>query len=164
MKSINHSFLTVLFSVFCVVVTAQVPQFVTTDKQNSAFVLTQQSVTVPILTDSREDAGVLRALENLRTDIKLVTGQQPDYKTDEIPAARKLLIIGTLGKNKFIDALIKERKIDATQLSGKHEKFLIQTISNPLPGVDEALIIVGSEKRGTIYGIYELSSQIGVSP
>lgn len=47
---------------------------------------------------------------------------------------------------------------------GKWEKYLIQTVRNPLPGVDSAFVIIGSDKRGTIYGIYAISEQIGVSP
>lgn len=58
----------------------------------------------------------------------------------------------------------KSEKIDASLLEGKNEKYLMTVVSAPLNGVDEALVIVGSDKRGTIYGIYELSEQIGVSP
>ena len=162
--TIIRSFLPVLLFAFSALTTAQVPKFVFTENLNDAFVLSQQSTVVPILTDSREDAGVLRTLGNLQNDFALVTDLRPELNKDVIPQSRQLIIVGTLGKNKFIETLIKEKKIDETLLSGKNEKFLIMTIPNPLPGVDEALVIAGSDKRGTIYGIYELSSQIGVSP
>ena len=64
----------------------------------------------------------------------------------------------------IIDQLIKEKKINGKELKGKHEKFFIQNIKNPVAGVDEALVIAGSDRRGTVYGIYELSKQMGVSP
>jgi len=51
-----------------------------------------------------------------------------------------------------------------TAIAGKWESFLIQVVPKPLPGVASALIIAGSDKRGTIYGIYDFSDQIGVSP
>ncbi|MBV9880108.1 MAG: glycosyl hydrolase 115 family protein, partial [Gemmatirosa sp.] len=56
------------------------------------------------------------------------------------------------------------RKIDVSAITGKWESFFLQTVDNPLPGIKQALVIVGSDKRGTIYGIYDLSQQIGVSP
>lgn len=49
-------------------------------------------------------------------------------------------------------------------MEGKREKYLLQTVSSPCDGVEKALVIAGSDKRGAIYGIYELSGQIGVSP
>ena len=60
--------------------------------------------------------------------------------------------------------MVKSGKLNADAISGKWESFIITTIANPLPGVDQALVIAGSDKRGTIYGIYEISEQIGVSP
>ena len=51
-----------------------------------------------------------------------------------------------------------------TGLPGRWEAYVRQTVDHPLPNVDRALVIAGSDKRGTIYGIYEISQQIGVSP
>ena len=48
-------------------------------------------------------------------------------------------------------------------VAGRWDTYLLQIVDNPLPNVDQALVIVGSNKRGTIYGIYDLSEQIGVS-
>ena len=70
--------------------------------------------------------------------------------------------VGTL-KSRYIRELVKAKKIDASLLEGKNEKYLMTVVSAPLNGVNEALVIAGSDKRGTIYGIYELSEQIGVS-
>jgi len=75
-----------------------------------------------------------------------------------------VIIAGTIGKNVVIDKLVKDKKIDVKGIAGKWETFLIQVVNKPLPGVKRALIIAGSDKRGTIFGIYEISKQIGVSP
>ena len=64
----------------------------------------------------------------------------------------------------MIDQLVRERKIDVSDIPGKWEASLIQVVQHPLPGVESALVIAGSDKRGTIYGIYDLSEQMGVSP
>jgi hypothetical protein len=60
--------------------------------------------------------------------------------------------------------LVEAGKIDAEVIAGKWECFVITTVDNPLPGIDQALVIAGSDKRGTIFGIYEISEQVGVSP
>lgn len=74
------------------------------------------------------------------------------------------VIVGTLGKSPVIDRLADKGIIDRGKLEGKWESFLIKTADSPIPGVTKALIIAGSDRRGTVYGIYELSRQIGVSP
>ncbi len=63
-------------------------------------------------------------------------------------------MVGTL-KSRYIRELVKAKKIDASLLEGKNEKYLMTVVSAPLNGVNEALVIAGSDKRGTIYGIYE---------
>ncbi|MDR3365880.1 MAG: glycosyl hydrolase 115 family protein [Prevotellaceae bacterium] len=104
------------------------------------------------------DKGVLRAANDLHRDFQRVSGLLP---TGFLSYA---VIIGTAGKSEVIDRLIKKGKIDGRELRGKNEKYLIQTLDNPVEGVKKGVIIAGSDKRGTIYGIYELSRQMGVSP
>ena len=128
------------------------------------FDLVAAGKSVPVLVDSMDYPGVQRAVGDLRNDIGKVTGDIPVLFRSSFPKIKQILIIGTVGKSLFIDKLIKSGKIKSADLTGEREKFSIQTIPNPFPGVDEALVIAGSDKRGTIYGIYELSQQIGVSP
>lgn len=143
---------------------AQIGTFVTPEDKGNCFPLTKSSLTIPLYIDPAEDPGILRAADNLKQDISAVTGQTPSLHKNTTPAGERNVFIGTIGKSKLIDGLIREGKIEEQELKGKREKFLIQTVANPLPGVKEALVIAGSDKRGTIYGIYELSAQIGVSP
>lgn len=74
-----------------------------------------------------------------------------------------MIIAGTV-KSPVIRHLMDAGKIDRTRLEGKNEKYVMTVVTNPVDGVDEALVIAGSDKRGAIYGIYELSELIGVSP
>lgn len=115
----------------------------------------------PIIVDDDEDKGVLRAVENLKNDAFMVTGQTPAI----INAAKggKAVIVGTLN-SKYIAEILSKGIIDASQLQGKNEKYIITTVKNPIANVSEALIIAGSDKRGAIYGVYELSEKMGVSP
>ena len=119
--------------------------------------------TASIRYDANDYKGVIRAITDLQNDINSVTSQKPGLLTSE-SAKDYEIVIGTIGKSKWIDALVKNKKLDVRGLKGKWESFVITTIDNPQPGTKKCLLIVGSDKRGTIYGIYELAQQLGVSP
>ncbi len=113
--------------------------------------------------DATDYPGVIRAIHDLQNDIDSVTGKRP-LLVAENKASEYEIIIGTLGKNRQIDKLVSSKKLDVKDLEGKWESFVITTIPNPNKKTKNSLVIVGSDKRGTIYGIYELSKQLGVSP
>lgn len=119
-------------------------QFVSFDNQADAVCLTD--LNGDITCDPKDWKGVLLAVENLKKDLEKVTGRS------NFP-----ITVGTVGKSAAIDKLLKKKLIDAKELQGKREKFIITFAKG-------RLVIAGSDKRGTIYGIYELSQQIGVSP
>lgn len=113
--------------------------------------------------DNADYPGVIRAIHDLQNDIDSVTGKRPILNSNN-EASEFEIIIGTLGKNKQIDILVSSKKLNVKEIEGKWESFVITTIANPAKNVKNSLVIVGSDKRGTIYGIYELSKQLGVSP
>lgn len=108
---------------------------------------------VSICLDPNDMKGVDIAVGNLCTDIHNVCGATVSTSAD----ASSRIIIGTIGHSRAIDLLIKQGKIDGRMLRGKREKYIITSIGNQL-------IIAGSDRRGSIYGVYQLSQQIGVSP
>ncbi|MGK6341379.1 glycosyl hydrolase 115 family protein [Chryseobacterium sp. DT-3] len=156
-------FLTILLLNLCCNVQAT-ERFITTEKTGDAILLKDKSVKISLYADANMDAGIMRAAKNLQSDFQKVTGEQPNILNQISGISSPLIIIGTVGTQSVIDDLIKQKKIDGKSLAGKTEKYIIQNISNPFPGVSEAIVIAGSDKRGTIYGIYEVSQQIGVSP
>jgi hypothetical protein len=117
-----------------------------------------------ILVDTNDWAGVDRAARDLSADVNRVTGHSPAIIHEINTGAKNLVIIGTAGKSEFIDHLAREKKIDLSAVSGKWESFFLQVVPKPFPGIDNALVICGSDKRGTTYGVYDLSEHIGVSP
>lgn len=149
----------VLLSFSVLAFAAEKEKFVITQKNASYFPLVTDGKSVPLLIDEADHKGVLRAVNNLKEDFRKVTGN-----TLQTGKGQFVLIIGTVGKSVTIDELIRNGKIDKTELEGKTEKYIITNVINPTNGVDAALVIAGSDKRGTIYGVYELSAQIGVSP
>jgi lysophospholipase L1-like esterase len=129
-----------------------------------AFTLAGQKHAAPLFVSAEDWLGVRRAAGDLQADIERVTALKPELSTGESPAGHGVILIGTIGKSPLIDGLVGSGKLDVTGLRGEWESFVLQVVEAPAPGVDRALVIAGSDKRGTIYGIYELSQQIGVSP
>lgn len=125
------------------------------------FTLIEEGRPISLLIDEKDDVGVQIAAKALQNDFKMVSGTEA--KLLYAPQEAKTVIVGTL-QSKFIKEIIKNKKLNKVDLEGKVEKYIMATIANPIAGVEEALVIAGSDKRGAIYGIYELSEQIGVSP
>lgn len=153
--------LLVVFTWSSIYAQSNIPQFVSTHSSLNSFPLVNGTAT-PIIFDGT-DAGILLAVENLQKDIQAVSGKNAALKKG-IESENTVLIIGQLGESVLIEELVKNGRLEISPLANKWETFQIQTIQNPFPGIDQALVIVGSDKRGTIFGIYELSKQIGVSP
>jgi glycosyl hydrolase family 115 (putative glucuronidase)/glycosyl hydrolase family 115 len=128
------------------------------------FALVAKAKASPLVVSSSDAAGVLRVVGDLRADIGRVTRVLPEISKDTLPGAAELVLIGTLGKSPLVDGLVSSGKLDVAKIVGRWETSLIQVVDDPLPGVARALVIVGSDPRGTIYGVYDLSKQIGVSP
>ena len=139
-------------------------RYVETVPSAGSFAIAQGKATATLCVDSSDWAGVVRAVGDLQADVERVTGIKPALCGDAPALKGNAIIIGTVGKSALIDRLIQAKKIDVAGIKGKWESFFLQVVQQPLPGVASALVIAGSDKRGTIYGIYDLSEQIGVSP
>src|SRR5215469_4001508 len=129
-----------------------------------SFPVANETSLATICIDPNDYPGVLRAANDLKEDIEHVAGRAPWLVLDPKCRASNIIVIGTIGKSAALEELSHLGKIDFAQISGKWESFLTQVVQYPRPGVSQALVIAGSDKRGTIYGIYDLSEQIGVSP
>ncbi|MBI1682742.1 glycosyl hydrolase 115 family protein [Caulobacter hibisci] len=103
------------------------------------------------------------AAQDLRDDLAAVTGKPPRLSTGA-PSGKTAIVVGTLGRNPLIDGLVRDGRLKVGDLSGAWESFVIAVVDRPAPGLDKALVIVGSDRRGAAYGVYELSRAAGVSP
>ena len=128
--------------------------------------------------DSEYD-GISLIAETLKADLARVIGGKIDEEgkaledenglniiTDRARLSGKAIIAGTYGENgnQIINELIENGKIDVTDLKDRWESYLMQALRSPLSGMEEVLVIVGSDKRGTIYGLLHISEIIGISP
>ena len=132
------------------------PQYVIYEKAENTFTIVENKKATDIYVDPSDWKGVRRAVTDLTEDIQRVSGVSAK-PNETVSIGQSGIIVGTIGKSKIIDRLIAEKKIDVSSVRGKWESFLIQT-------VDNYLVVAGSDKRGTIYGVYDISEKIGVSP
>ena len=130
------------------------------------FVLVSDQIAAPFVVEKDTAPAIARAADDVRADIERVAGTLPEL-THEIlsnQSSRRIVVAGVVGHSALIDQLVASGKIDISALTGAWESFSITVVPEPMPGVGQALVIAGSDRRGAIYGLYEISNMIGVSP
>jgi hypothetical protein len=133
-------------------------------KEKSLFAIVERGKAVPIVVSDSEFSGVIRIAKLFQEDIFQVTSVKPELIVGELPKSENIIIAGTLGKSELIDRLVASGRLDISGFKGKWESSLTEVIEKPFPGIKRALVIAGSDKRGTIFGMFELSRQMGISP
>ncbi|MEN2787523.1 glycosyl hydrolase 115 family protein [Sphingomonas qilianensis] len=131
----------------------------------TAFALIAGGVPASLVIDAGTDSAVRHVATNFALDLGRVSGTRPaliDGGTAELRGPA--VIIGVLGDSAIIDGLVAAGKIAAGDIKGEWEAFRQIVVDNPLPGVARALVIVGSDRRGAVFGTYDVSERIGVSP
>ena len=121
-------------------------------------------VNAPIIVDGGDFEGIHIAAATLAKDIARVTGREEPPIGPEQTASPCVIIVGSIQRSKFIRPLASDGRIDITTIEGKWETWYTVLVDVPWDGCEKALVICGSDKRGTIFGIYSMSEQIGVSP
>jgi hypothetical protein len=132
--------------------------------QQGAFSLVNGKIASSILIDTADAEVVRLASKAITSDIELITGAKPAIISTPESQTDKIIIAGTIGESVYVDDLIKTKKLDVSKIQNKWESFIITTVNTPMKGVKQALVIAGSDKRGTAYGLFEISRMIGVSP
>jgi hypothetical protein len=145
------------------------PKYVSNSPAPGDFVLAVNGQATTLVVSDEDWPGVVRAVGDLSQDVGRVTGHDaPVIKSvatnERAAAGTDVVLIGTIGRSPLIDALVRKHKLDVSGIEGKWEAEVTTLVEHPMPGVRRALVIAGADKRGTIYGIYDLSEQIGVSP
>ncbi|MBQ9669145.1 MAG: glycosyl hydrolase 115 family protein [Prevotella sp.] len=127
------------------------------------FVLVGNGQSAPIVVSDGDAEVVKTVAQCLSDDVEAVTGQALTVKT-ALTTGDEPIIAGTLGQSALVDQLAAAGKIDADAVAGKWEVYGLQMVNQPMAGVSRALVVYGSTPRGTAYGLFELSRQMGVSP
>lgn len=137
-----------------------------TSSGRNVFPLSTKTCAAIMYDATSEPSVVGTAVGLLASDIEKVTGKCPSVSGNgSVPAScRYAVIAGTLGHSSLIDELVRDRKIDVSSISGEWECYAVRLVEAPLKGVRRALVVVGSDRRGTAYGLLSLSRAIGVNP
>ena len=143
---------------------APAPPFVSDQAVDGYFPLASPTSLADVFVAANDWKVAQIAADDLAADIERVTGRKPEVKQAANGLTEHVVLVGTLGKSPVIDGLVKAGRFDVRDVQGQWESFVIATVDNPLPGVRPGLVIAGSDRRGTAYGVYELSKRIGVSP
>jgi hypothetical protein len=138
--------------------------YVTTTAASRSFPLVADGRAAPLVVSASDYPGVTRVVNDLQADVERVTGIKPAVSLDQVPTRSDVVIVGTMGRSPLIDGLVSAGKLDVSGIAGHWETSLEQVVRDPLPGVQRALVIAGSDQRGTIFGAYDVSKEIGVSP
>ena len=130
----------------------------------SQFLLAGKNSGATLYYDDRDFEVVKRAAGFLSQDIGLVTGRNATVQA--LPAAKEtaIVVIGTLGHNSLIDRLVSEGRLNVDKIRGGWEQYAVEVVERPAAGIRKALVIAGSDRRGTAYGVFSVSEAIGVSP
>ena len=171
MHSNNYSRYCIVFFIFFFLVSFEIYGQPGGEKKLSVFFKNQIGffplVTVgsasPITLGRQEETVVKIATNALKEDIRLVTGKVPSLDSSGI-LRPYIIIIETIGKGGLVDQLINEGKLNVSGVKGQWETFGISVVDRPFDRVKQALVIAGSDPRGTAFGVFELSKMIGVLP
>ncbi|MDE6450111.1 MAG: glycosyhydrolase, partial [Muribaculaceae bacterium] len=137
-----------------------IEKFVSFEPVDSGFAIVRAGRPLDICVDQSDDPAVQIAARTLSGDFGRVCGDSA--RVVDRPSG-ECIIAGSI-ESSLIKPMLESGKIQAAELEGKREKYILSVIDNPLEGVDKAVVIAGSDRRGAVYGIYELSRQMGVSP
>lgn len=132
--------------------------------RSTSLPLIRQGLPASVYVDAAADPAVRHAADGLRADLGRVGGRDA-AKLDDLSAAHgPVVIIGVLGKSPVIDGLVRAGKLKVDNLGNEWEGFRQVVVEHPTPSIARALVIVGADRRGAVFGTYDLSERIGVSP
>lgn len=158
MRKLCYLFL--LLGLTCATASAQT---IISEKNGAGFFPVVASTgTTTIVFDAKEDSLIHVATQLFSKDVEMVSGKKPAVAS-ALPSAKNIILIGSI-RSIHIQQLVKTKKLNIDKLKNRWEAYQIQVIQSPFKGIDQALVIAGSDRRGTAYGVFELSQQMGVSP
>jgi hypothetical protein len=131
---------------------------------SNSYLIAKQGTGPTIICADTETTAVKRACKDFATDFGKVVGTNGTVASSLNSNTGPVIIAGTIGQSTLIDSLVSTSKIDVGAIRGKWESFIIKLVDNPVSGVAKAVVIVGSDRRGTIFGLYEISEKMGISP
>ena len=153
-----------LFLVMSNAMACDTPASVCLTPSEGNFKLISKGQAAAVILETSADPAIQRAIKNFAEDLTRVSGKKTQLLKNPNAIKQPAVLIGVSGESPLIDDLVNAGKLDISLLTGQWEAYQVVVVNNPWPKVQNALVIVGSDRRGAIYGAYDVSQQIGVSP
>ncbi|MDO5157035.1 MAG: glycosyl hydrolase 115 family protein [Eubacteriales bacterium] len=133
------------------------------------YIIANQSFVVDFIGEKSAFSGVKKIADKVIDDVYKVSGKKANHRVCELDGLMKsplssCVIYGTIGKSDIISDLEARGIIDLSNVTGKREVFGFFFVEKPFEGIEWSLVIAGSDKRGTIYGLFHISELLNVSP
>jgi hypothetical protein len=148
----------------CLISNVRAQVTVSDEPQNGSVELISSGHSSAICIDPGDFELIKKSAGWLQQDIEMVTGKKLAIRHQVPASSSSIVIIGTIERSSLIRQLLGRKKINVDRIKNKWDAYSIQTVSNPFKGIKNAIVIIGSNKRGAAYGTLELSKQAGVSP
>jgi len=129
-----------------------------------SFPLIEGGSPASVVVDDGANSAVRMAANSFAQDLQRVSGRSSHVLTDASKATAPVVLIGVVGHSRLIDGLVAAGKLQVDAIDGQWEAFETTVVDRPWPGVARALVIAGADRRGAVFGTYDLSRRIGVSP
>jgi hypothetical protein len=140
------------------------PASVCAEAGDDGFALIAAGRPAAVVTDPGADSAVRWVADRFAADLERVSGHAAQRVRDADRAPRPAVVIGVPGQSPLVDALVAAGKLEVGDLEGQWEAFRVAVVDDPWPGVSRALVVAGSDRRGAVFGTFDLSEQLGVSP
>lgn len=133
------------------------------------FSINEKKKTTAFYVDAQAEKGICRVADKVLADVNAVTGAAKAYTIQKALAVEELqgdtvVLFANSKESPLVKELEKRKLISLKGIKGKWEVFGQFLLEKPWKGAGKVLVITGSDKRGTIYGMFDLSEKIGVSP
>lgn len=155
---------TLLVMLLCCSVCVNAQLKVSGDDNGHSIRLFDKNRSAAVVVSPEDFMTVKKAAQMLADDMMRAGAQSASATFTDSPKGRFAVLAGTVGHSKLIDKLTAGGKLDISPIADGYEQYIIKTVERPLDGVDKALVIAGSDRRGTAYGLLSVSESIGVSP
>jgi hypothetical protein len=140
------------------------PATICDHESSGSFPLVDAGVPASVLVDGNADSAVRIVADSFAQDLKRVSGRSSQVLLVPGKARRPVVLLGVVGSSKLVDGLVAAGKLRTDAIAGQWEAFVIAVVDKPWPGVPQALVIAGADRRGAVFGTYDVSDKMGVSP
>ena len=140
--------------------------FITFEQSDGAYMLGRYLNWTSSAISDEDWYGAQRAANNVAIDFGRVTSVNGTIVaingSTNFQSSVSVIIAGIIGRSTLIDSLAEQQIIDISETEGQWGAYTNQLVGNQMDGVSQALVVAGADKRGTIYGLYDISEQMGV--